>query len=292
MSLRYGETIERISTGRQTKINKVIAKLITDDEKQTIATLHPSFTAIRIQDGDYVVNELIKLLKGKRSFQGKLSDNKGTYSPGLLPKLGEVNHGHLKCHFCHTLGHIKPNWRKWLALQTSDIYKQRNSHEPKYQLIYDHLEDSILAPRSCPYCSDEYCDGSNCESPFDYEDYNEASMFFTQTLSSLVVNAKLERPLDSHAPQTEQVYWYDDDDWGKRMRTKITMLVNGKPRMKESEVTRMRMYTMPKKRSTILKWKPSLNLKTNMMKMIKMATCDIRAMRDTQLWKHKYQRHR
>jgi hypothetical protein len=39
-------------------------------------------------------------------------------------------------------------------------------------------------------------------------------MFFTQTLSSLVVNAKLERPLDSHAPQTKQLYWYDDDDWG------------------------------------------------------------------------------
>jgi hypothetical protein len=28
-------------------------------------------------------------------------------------------------------------------------------------------------------------------------------MFFTQTLSALVVNAKLDRPLDSHAPQTE-----------------------------------------------------------------------------------------
>jgi hypothetical protein len=37
-------------------------------------------------------------------------------------------------------------------------------------------------------------------------------MFFTQTLSSLVVNAKLERPLDSHAPQTEQLYRYDDED--------------------------------------------------------------------------------
>ncbi len=48
----------------------------------------------RIHDGDYVVTELIKFLKGKRSFQGKLSDNKGTYSPVLLPKLGEVNNGH------------------------------------------------------------------------------------------------------------------------------------------------------------------------------------------------------
>jgi hypothetical protein len=40
-------------------------------------------------------------------------------------------------------------------------------------------------------------------------------MFFTQTLSTLVVNAKLERPLDSQAPQTEHVYAYVDDDWGE-----------------------------------------------------------------------------
>ena len=40
-------------------------------------------------------------------------------------------------------------------------------------------------------------------------------MFFTQTLSALVVTAKLERPLDSHAPQTEHVYAYVDDDWGE-----------------------------------------------------------------------------
>ncbi len=29
------------------------------------------------------------------------------------------------------------------------------------------------------------------------------------------MNAKLERPLDSHTPQTEQLYWYDDEDWGE-----------------------------------------------------------------------------
>ena len=40
-------------------------------------------------------------------------------------------------------------------------------------------------------------------------------MFFTQTLSSLVINAKLERPLDSHTPQTEHVYAYVGDDWGE-----------------------------------------------------------------------------
>jgi hypothetical protein len=29
-----------------------------------------------------------------------------------------------------------------------------------------------------------------------------------------VVNAKLDRPLDSHAPQIEQTYYYSDDAWG------------------------------------------------------------------------------
>jgi hypothetical protein len=102
------------------------------------------------------------------------------------------------------------------ALSQSERYQQRNSHETKYQLIYDHLEDSVLAPRLCQYCSDANCEGQNCESPFDLNDYNEASLFFTQSLSQLVVNAKLDRPLDSHAPQTEYMYHYDDDDWGEQ----------------------------------------------------------------------------
>jgi hypothetical protein len=332
LTLRYGETIDRISAGRQTKVNKVIAKQITDDEKLTIATLKPELSSLKILSGTYVFAELVKLLaqnvtsftkrytplehprimkylrtrasrqvvtptyntaapkgkggkgsvkrlkvagqrgwtllqetltgpiapapdqprgkgkgkphdgkgktyeskgkgksfskgkgkgkmkgsKGKRNPKGKFHP-KGTMEKGLTPFVKverDLNHGHLKCHFCHTIGHIKPNCRKWLALQTSDTYNQRKGHEPKYQLIYDHLEDSILAPRSCQYCSDEACDGTDCESPFDYDDYNEASLFFTQTLSPLVWNAKLERPLESHAPQTEQMYAYDDDDWG------------------------------------------------------------------------------
>ncbi len=155
--------------------------------------------------------------KGKRHPKGKFNP-KGTSDKGLTSFIKverDLNHGHLKCHFCHIIGHIKPNCRKWLALQTSDTYNQKKEHEPKYQLIYDHLEDSILASRSCQNCSDETCDGNNCESPFDYDDYNEASLFFTQTLSPLELNAKLDCPLDSHAPQTEQMYAYDDDDWGE-----------------------------------------------------------------------------
>ena len=159
-------------------------------------------------------------MKGKSSMKGKGKPAyKGTSTPGIMPfqtATGDNKNGHLKCHFCHIIGHIKPNCRKWLALQTSDQYKQRDSHETKYQLIYDHLEDSVLAPRLCPYCSDSNCDGDNCESPFDHDDYNEASVFFTQNLSALVINAKLERPLDSHAPQTEQLFMYDNDDWGEQ----------------------------------------------------------------------------
>ncbi len=37
-----------------------------------------------------------------------------------------------------------------------------------------------------------------------------------QSLSHLVVNAKLDRPLDSHPPQTEHMYYYDNDDWGEQ----------------------------------------------------------------------------
>ncbi len=105
------------------------------------------------------------VMKGKRSMKGK---GKSGYSgisttPGAKSFQASTgdNHGHLKCHFCHMIGHIKPNCRKWLALQTSEQYKQRNSHETKYKLIYDHLEDSVLAPRLCQYCSDPNCDGDN-----------------------------------------------------------------------------------------------------------------------------------
>ena len=94
--------------------------------------------------------------------------------------------------------------RAWVYFtESASPSLERNSHETKYQLIYDHLEDSVLAPRLCQYCSDTNCDGQNCESPFDPNDYNEASLFFTQSLSQLVINAKLDRSLDSHAPQTE-----------------------------------------------------------------------------------------
>jgi hypothetical protein len=120
----------------------------------------------------------------------------------------------VRCHFCHIVGHIKPNCRKWLALQNSDQYQARHTHDQKYQLIYDHLEDSVLAPRTCTYCADAECDGSDCQSTFDHQDFHDASTFFASTIYPLVLNAKLDRPLDSHAPQHAASYAYENDDWG------------------------------------------------------------------------------
>ena len=348
-SLRYAETIEKISGVRLTKINKIIAKQITDDEKLTISTLNSAYSAIKIQDGAYDITELIQLLaqnvasfnkayqptehqritrylrtrerksgfttntthspsgkgkggkpsnkrkatttapriqrawgylqegqpsslvspppyskgKGKSSNKGKGESKgkgkpqgkgkswskghnqpKGTWpsakgkSKGLNPKgkrLPKGNPFHLvptapsssttattatpapvRCHFCHLVGHIKPNCRKWLALQHSDQYQTRHTHDQRYQLIYDHLEDSVLAPWHCPYCSDPHCDEGNCQSTFDHRDFHEASTFFTSTINTLVLNAKLERPLDSHTPQTASNYVYEGDDWGEQ----------------------------------------------------------------------------
>jgi hypothetical protein len=349
LTLRYGETVKKISKARQTKINRTVSKQITDEEKLTITTLHTPYSAIELNEGHYTFSNLVQLLaqnvssfpkiynpgeneriqkylktrasryqhlsniasqgnkgkgpphkrqkvhqtsqrawtylgetaapvfaapppyqsgksygkgkskskdgyrgkgkgknkgkgrskgkslsfyteKGKGKSKGKSKGTKGTtksskgkpFTRGTLTSLtpssmqssaNPVN-TQIKCHFCHIVGHIKPNCRKWLALSQSEQYQHRHSHETKYQLIYDHLEDSVLAPRYCQYCSDDACDGESCESPFDYDDYEEASVFFTQSLRQLVVNAKLDRPLDSHAPQIEQTYYYSDDAWG------------------------------------------------------------------------------
>jgi hypothetical protein len=234
LALRYAETVkDKISKGRIIKINRVVAKQITEDEKLIIATLNANFTftAVKVHQGEYVFAELVKLLaknvtsftkrytpqehprimqylktrakrqaiiqtftsqlpkgkgkgqvkrqkvqdtkqrswtylqepatsltspgpyqttKGKRKDKGKSKGSgkgkgkpkgkgkgdkgkgfpkgkgkpstKGNATPGLQPfkpQASEVNHGHLKCHFCHIIGHIKPNCRKWLALHTN-----------------------------------------------------------------------------------------------------------------------------------------------------------------------------
>ncbi len=350
LALRYGETVKKISKTRQTKINRTVCKQITDEEKLTIATLHPPYSSIALSAGGFIFTNLVQLLaqnvasftkkynpgdnerirkylriralkyqqisaianqglkskgppnkrqkvyhtsqrawaymgettapsfaspppyqggktygkgkskakdgyrtkgkgkikgkgkgkgkslsflmeKGKGKAKGKFKGKKGkaksskgrSFTRGTATSLSAPSmqsstipvNTQIKCHFCHIVGHIKPNCRKWLALSQSEQYQHRQSHETKYQLIYDHLEDSVLAPRYCQYCSDDTCDGENCESPFDHADYEEASVFFTQSLRQLVINAKLDRPLDSHAPQIEDAYYYSDDVWGE-----------------------------------------------------------------------------
>ncbi len=79
-------------------------------------------------------------------------------------------------------------------------------------MIFDHLEDFVFAPDSCClWCADTACDGSNCSSTFDADDFYEATItFFTQA------NAKLDHPLYSHPPLSRELMLthLEADDWG------------------------------------------------------------------------------
>jgi hypothetical protein len=81
LALRYGETVEEITKLRQTKINRVVAKQITDAENLIIATLQSAFTAVNIHNGLYPFTELVKLLaQNVTSFTTK-------YSPHEHPRI-------------------------------------------------------------------------------------------------------------------------------------------------------------------------------------------------------------
>ncbi len=53
LTLRYGDTV---------KINKVVSKQITDDEKSIIATLNTLYSALSLNAGQYTFTNLVKLL--------------------------------------------------------------------------------------------------------------------------------------------------------------------------------------------------------------------------------------
>jgi hypothetical protein len=77
---------------------------------------------------------------------------------------------------------------------------------PRLGLILDHLEDAVFAPDSCClWCADSTCDGTNCASTFDTNDFQEATALFMQQLQPLVANSKLDRPLDSHPPLSREL---------------------------------------------------------------------------------------
>jgi hypothetical protein len=84
-------------------------------------------------------------------------------------------------------------------------------------MIFNHLEDTVFAPDSCClWCADLACDGNNCSSTFDPDDFYEAITFFMQQLQPLVANAKLDGPLDSHPPLSRELMLtrLEADDWG------------------------------------------------------------------------------
>jgi hypothetical protein len=63
LALRYAETVkDKITKGRITKINRVVAKQLTEDEKLIIAFENNNFTAVKVHQGEYVFVELVKLL--------------------------------------------------------------------------------------------------------------------------------------------------------------------------------------------------------------------------------------
>jgi hypothetical protein len=62
LKLRYEETVTIINAGRIIKINNIISKQITEEEKSIIATLDPNYSAIHINKGNYELTELLQLL--------------------------------------------------------------------------------------------------------------------------------------------------------------------------------------------------------------------------------------
>jgi hypothetical protein len=61
--LRHSErTAKKLSKKKRIKINKIIAKQITEDEKLIITTINSTFTSAYINDGDYILGDLINLL--------------------------------------------------------------------------------------------------------------------------------------------------------------------------------------------------------------------------------------
>ncbi len=85
------------------------------------------------------------------------------------------------------------------------------------QLIYDHLEDSVFAPKSCPHtsCTNPQCGGSECYTSFAYSDFEQAETYFTNNILPLVENVKLDRPADSLPPLTRSSYVAQQADWGE-----------------------------------------------------------------------------
>ncbi len=121
----------------------------------------------------------------------------------------------VRCHFCNKLGHYKSNCRQYEALRSSRACQARLSHPARTQLIYDHLEDAVFAPKTCTTtsCTNAACDGYNCYTSF-LED-ESAESYFNANLLSSVENAKLDRPMDSTPPLARSIYLSQEAYWGE-----------------------------------------------------------------------------
>ncbi len=169
---------------------------------------------------------------GKGMGKGKGKGKSKGHTPGLglqLPMQASTgstsssaskpntNLADVTCYFCHQKGHYKSQCPKWLALRSSSSYQHTRQQAPRLGLILDHLEDEVFAPDSCClWCADSTCDGTNCTSTFDPNDFQEATALFMQQLQPLVANSKLDRPLDSHPPLTRELMLarLETNDWG------------------------------------------------------------------------------
>ena len=62
LTLRYGETVKKISSNRQIKINRTVSRQITDDEKLIIATINTAYSSVVLNTGKYFFADLSQVL--------------------------------------------------------------------------------------------------------------------------------------------------------------------------------------------------------------------------------------
>jgi hypothetical protein len=88
--LRHTEsTTKKLGKIKRIKINKIIAKQITEDEKLVITTINQTYTSTFISAGDYQRNDLINLLaQTPATSRPRNISHQSTRESSLISKLG------------------------------------------------------------------------------------------------------------------------------------------------------------------------------------------------------------